>query len=53
MEKQTRNPAVLVIGAGMSGILLGIGLREAGITDITIVEKGDGGRHLAGTPTSA
>ncbi len=42
MEKQTRNPAVLVIGAGMSGILLGIKLREAGITDITIVEKGDG-----------
>lgn len=42
MTKQTRNPSVLVIGAGMSGILMGIKLREAGITDITIVEKGDG-----------
>ncbi|MCB1698962.1 MAG: NAD(P)-binding protein, partial [Halioglobus sp.] len=42
MNKQTlRNPSVVVIGAGMTGILLGIKLREAGITDVTILEKAD------------
>ncbi|MEP5569139.1 MAG: NAD(P)/FAD-dependent oxidoreductase [Halioglobus sp.] len=35
------NPSVAVIGAGMSGILMAIKLREAGITDITILEKAD------------
>jgi len=30
-----------VIGAGMTGILLAIKLREAGITDVTILEKAD------------
>jgi cation diffusion facilitator CzcD-associated flavoprotein CzcO len=34
-----RNPSVCVIGAGMTGILLAIKLREAGISDITIFEK--------------
>jgi cation diffusion facilitator CzcD-associated flavoprotein CzcO len=34
-----RNPSVAVIGAGMTGILMAIKLREAGITDITILEK--------------
>ena len=38
-DKATRNPSVVVIGAGMTGILLGIKLREAGITDVTILEK--------------
>lgn len=34
-----RNPAVLIIGAGMTGILMAIKLRKAGITDITVLEK--------------
>ncbi len=34
-----KNPSVVVIGAGMTGILMGIKLREAGITDVTILEK--------------
>ncbi|WP_281646719.1 NAD(P)/FAD-dependent oxidoreductase [Parendozoicomonas sp. Alg238-R29] len=34
-----RTPSVVVIGAGMTGILATIKLREAGITDITILEK--------------
>ncbi len=36
-----RNPSVLVIGAGSTGIMSYIKLREAGITDITIIEKAD------------
>ena len=36
-----KNPSVVVIGAGMTGILLGIKLREAGITDVAILEKAD------------
>lgn len=32
---------VVVIGAGMSGILAGIKLREAGYTDVTVYEKAD------------
>ncbi len=31
-----------VIGAGMAGILSAIGLDEAGLTDFTVYEKGDG-----------
>lgn len=38
---QRRNPSVLVIGAGATGMLAVIKLREAGITDITIIEKAD------------
>ena len=34
-----RELRVVVIGAGMAGILAGIKLREAGITDVTIYEK--------------
>jgi cation diffusion facilitator CzcD-associated flavoprotein CzcO len=34
-----RNPRVVIIGAGMTGILMTIKLREAGITDIRILEK--------------
>ena len=34
-----KNPSVAVIGAGMTGILMAIRLREAGIDDITILEK--------------
>ncbi|NIB44163.1 NAD(P)/FAD-dependent oxidoreductase [Pseudomaricurvus alkylphenolicus] len=36
-----RNPSVVIIGAGMTGILMTIKLREAGITDITLLEKSD------------
>ncbi len=36
-----RSPSVVVIGAGMTGILLTIKLREAGITDLTVLEKAD------------
>ncbi len=47
MANQARqNPSVAVIGAGMTGILLAIRLREAGITDLTILEKAD---KLGGT----
>ena len=38
-NSEVKNPSVVVIGAGMTGILLGIKLREAGITDLTILEK--------------
>ena len=36
-----RNPSVIVIGAGMTGILMTIQLRRAGIEDITVLEKKD------------
>jgi cation diffusion facilitator CzcD-associated flavoprotein CzcO len=45
-NKAIKNPSVAVIGAGMTGILLAIKLREAGIDDITILEKAD---KLGGT----
>ena len=38
-NKNLRQPSVVVIGAGMTGILAVIKLREAGITDITVFEK--------------
>ncbi|MEP4149058.1 MAG: NAD(P)/FAD-dependent oxidoreductase [Halioglobus sp.] len=41
INNKQNNPSVAVIGAGMSGILMAIKLREAGITDITILEKAD------------
>ena len=41
-----RNPSVVIIGAGMTGILMTIKLREAGVTDITILEKKE---NLGGT----
>jgi cation diffusion facilitator CzcD-associated flavoprotein CzcO len=40
-NNSVKNPSVAVIGAGMTGILMAIRLREAGITDITILEKAD------------
>ena len=45
-SNSVKNPSVAVIGAGMTGILLAIRLREAGIEDITILEKAD---KLGGT----
>jgi cation diffusion facilitator CzcD-associated flavoprotein CzcO len=41
MTSTLRNPKVVVIGAGMTGILLTIKLREAGITDLEVIEKAD------------
>lgn len=41
MAKPDKKFRVLVIGAGMSGILAGIKLREAGIDNFVIYEKGD------------
>lgn len=38
-NNSVKNPSVAVIGAGMTGILMAIRLREAGINDITILEK--------------
>ena len=40
-EKFKRDPSVVIIGAGMTGILMAIKFREAGITDVTILEKAD------------
>lgn len=39
-----RQPRVIVMGAGMSGVLMGIRLLEAGLTNFTIYEK----RHTIG-----
>ena len=39
-KQDKQNPSVVIIGAGMTGVLLVIKLREAGITDITLLEKG-------------
>ncbi len=41
-----RDPSVCIIGAGMTGILMAIRLREAGITNLIILEKKD---RLGGT----
>ena len=36
-----RMPRVLVIGSGMSGMMMGIRLKQAGIESFTILEKAD------------
>lgn len=41
-----RRPRVVVVGAGMAGILSAIKLQEAGFTDVTVYEKAD---RLGGT----
>ncbi len=41
MATGDRSIRVVVIGAGMAGILSVIKLREAGFTDVTVYEKGD------------
>jgi len=46
MKAAQRNPSVVVIGAGMTGVLMSIKLQEAGITDVTILEKAE---KLGGT----
>lgn len=41
MKNARTNPSVIIIGAGMTGIGLVIKLREAGITNITVLEKAE------------
>ena len=41
MTQVKRNPSVVIIGAGMTGMLMVIKLRKAGITDIVVLEKKD------------
>jgi cation diffusion facilitator CzcD-associated flavoprotein CzcO len=36
-----RNPKVVIVGAGMSGMLAAIKMHEAGLSDVTIYEKAD------------
>jgi cation diffusion facilitator CzcD-associated flavoprotein CzcO len=45
-NKTLRAPRVVIVGAGMTGLLLFIKLREAGIQDVIILEKKD---RLGGT----
>lgn len=37
----TRTPRIVVIGAGMSGLAMGVKLKQAGYRDFVILEKGD------------
>jgi len=46
VETSGRNLRVVIIGAGMAGILTAIKLREAGFDDFVIYEKAD---RLGGT----
>ena len=46
MSATLRNPKVVVIGAGMTGILVAIKLQEAGVSGVEILEKAD---QLGGT----
>ncbi|WP_299569002.1 NAD(P)/FAD-dependent oxidoreductase [uncultured Shewanella sp.] len=39
MTQIKRNPKVVIIGAGMTGLLMAIRLRQSGITDVVILEK--------------
>lgn len=41
MSDKRKDPSVVIIGAGMTGMLLVIKLREAGITNITLLEKAE------------
>jgi cation diffusion facilitator CzcD-associated flavoprotein CzcO len=41
MSQVKPNPSVVIAGAGMTGILMTIKLRQAGITDIIVLEKKD------------
>ena len=41
MSKAQRTPKVVIIGAGMTGILMAIKCLDRGITDIVVLEKAD------------
>jgi len=41
MNENRQNPSVIIIGAGMTGIGLAIKLKQAGIHDITVLEKAE------------
>lgn len=41
MKGKRQNPSVVIIGAGMTGMAIAIKLRKIGITNITLLEKGD------------
>lgn len=41
MTGDRKNPKVVIIGAGMTGMCLVVKLREAGIRDITVLEKAE------------
>ena len=39
MVRDRKNPSVIIIGAGMTGILVAIRMQQAGISNITVLEK--------------
>ena len=39
---RTRKPSVLIIGTGFGGIGMAIKLKQAGFTDLTLLEKAGG-----------
>lgn len=45
-QQKTRQPTIVVIGAGMTGLCLAIKFQEAGINDVILLEKTD---QLGGT----
>jgi len=40
MTARTRSPRVVIVGAGMSGIAMGVALKRAGFDDFVMLEKG-------------
>ncbi len=42
VHARTRKPSVLIIGTGFGGIGMAIKLKQAGFTDLTLLEKAGG-----------
>ncbi len=40
MRAKKRDPRVVIVGAGMSGIAMGVALKRAGFDDFVMLEKG-------------
>ncbi|MDQ3759750.1 MAG: NAD(P)-binding protein, partial [Actinomycetota bacterium] len=40
MNDRARSPRVIIVGAGMSGIAMGVALERAGFRDYLLLEKG-------------